>query len=136
MDAFDKLKSTLTRKRDPSADKPKRSKSKERAGVFISAEQVAIADIHQDEYTDAAASLIDPENTLPSDLAATATMQDLLDIADSTNPFLGGADEHTSPPEDRRESQSRPQSSQSAAYGANDTMFNDPVIGATVYNPW
>ncbi|MCP3663116.1 MAG: hypothetical protein GY696_11580, partial [Gammaproteobacteria bacterium] len=94
------------------------------------------ADIHQDEYTDAAASLINPENTLPSDLAATATMQNLLDITDSTNPFLAGADEYASPPEDRRDTQSRPQSSQSTAYGANDTMFADPIIGATVHNPW
>ncbi len=136
MDAFDRLKSTLTRKRDPSADKPKRSKSKERAGVFISAEQVAIADIHQEDYTDATASLIDPENTLSPDLAAAATMQNLLDITDSTNLFLARADEYALPPEDSKDTQSRPQSSQSTAYGANDTMFTDPTIDATVSNPW
>ncbi len=137
MDAWDRLRGTLTRKRDLSLDKPKRTKSKERAGVVVTAEQVAIADIHQEEYIETTANLMDSvDNTVP-DLSTNVTMKNLMDITDNTDPFLNGADAYVSPPEDSRNAQSRPQSSQSLAYRAySDQLFDDPNIDATISNPW
>ncbi len=131
MDALEKFQRTLGIKRELALDKPKRSKSKDKTGIFVTTEQVTIADVHKEEYLNS----VNPSTE--ANLTASERQKETAETMDSTNPFHNYEEDIELSPEEPKIIPSRPTSAQSLAYGGNPSyLFEDPTIDATVSNPW
>ena len=128
MDALDKVKEALTRKRELTLDRPRRSKSQDGTGRTPITEKPGL-----------------PQPELPSDpLDASAGLDpsladinNLMDLTDQTNPFFAEMTQAGLSRDESKPQASRPQSALSQANSYDpDKLFSDPTIKATLNHPW